>query len=105
MIVRVKEPFIDWLRGLPVPGDFSASSINQDNAAYLMPDIEDDEDRDMVIEKTYEMVFEEQLDGFWTDESDRPKERTLEMFHQWFEIDFHTVVYDVVDGPLIDEEL
>ena len=40
--VKAKEPFLEWLKGLPDPCDFTLDVVNHDTSAYLLPDYEDD---------------------------------------------------------------
>jgi hypothetical protein len=44
--------------------------------------------------------IQEQLDGWYTDESVWPKDRTLKVFQQWFECRLHSVVLDTGSGRL-----
>jgi hypothetical protein len=41
---------------------------------------------------------------YGTDESDWPKVRDLKLFREWFDIKFHSLVLDLVDEPLEDDE-
>jgi hypothetical protein len=58
-----------------------------------------------VLRLVFAGVFENELYGWHTVESDWPQNRTLETFRQWFRIEFHTIVEDLVDGPLLDDEI
>jgi hypothetical protein len=40
----------------------------------------------------------------WIDEKDWPIKRDLRVFKMWFDVEFHSVVEDLVDSALIDEE-
>ena len=102
--VRVREPFLEWLRGLLDPCDFGLDVINDDNTAYLLPEYEDDHQRDRILIGYFNAIFEEQLASWWTDERDWPSKRSLQMFKQWFDIEFHSVVLDLVDDELLDDE-
>lgn len=77
VIVLAKEPFREWLQSLPDPCDMSLEEINEDSTAYLVPEFEDDKERDRVLKKFYEMIFEDQLACWWTSEKDWPQQRDL----------------------------
>ncbi len=104
VIVHVKKPFLNWLKTLPEPTDVSTELINQDNTAYLLPDLDYGAEEGELLERYYDLIFEEQLNGWWTDESAWPKERNLATFKKWFDVEFHSVVLDLVDQPLVDDE-
>ncbi|MGR3178307.1 MAG: hypothetical protein ACUZ8E_09665 [Candidatus Anammoxibacter sp.] len=50
VIVKVKEPFLDWLQSLPDPTDITIDEINTDNSVYLLPEYEDDTDMFAILE-------------------------------------------------------
>ena len=82
----------------------SRDAINKDNTAYLLPDLEYGFEEDELLERFFDLIFEEQLNGWWTEQNDWPKERDLATFKKWFEVEFHSVVLDLVDAPLQDDE-
>jgi len=104
LIVRAKEPFRQWINSLPDPDDVTLEELNEDSTAYLVPEYDDDNQRDRILSKIFKDIFEEQLDGWWQDEKDWPVKRDLRTFKKWFDVEFHSVVIDVVDAVLIDEE-
>lgn len=103
LIVKAKEPFQQWLRSLPDPEDASLAEINEDNSVYLIPEYEDDSEKEKVLKLVYGEIFEEQLDDWWRDEKDWPKDRNLTLFKKWFDVEFHSVVIDLVDDELVSE--
>lgn len=103
VIALAKEPFREWLQSLPDPCEVTLEEINEDRTAYLIPEFEDDTQRDKVLKKFYDMIFEDQLSGWWTREDDWPQKRDLRTFKKWFALQFHSVVEDLVDDMLVDE--
>ena len=81
----------------------SLEEINEDSTAYLIPEFEDDKQRDRVLGKFYDMIFEDQLAGWWTREEDWPRKRDLRTFKKWFDLKFHSVVEDLTDDLLVDD--
>jgi hypothetical protein len=104
LVIKAKEPFRQWLLSLPDPDDFTIEEINDDSTAYLVPEFYDDKQRDKVLSKFCKIIFEEQLEGWWEDEKDWPVKRDLRTFKQWFDYEFHSLVVDLDDTELIDEE-
>jgi len=104
LIVKAKEPFRQWINSLPDPDGVTLEELNEDSTAYLIPEYDDDNQRDRILKKTFKDIFEEQLDGWWQDEKNWPVKRDFRTFKQWFDVEFHSVVIDIVDADLIDEE-
>ena len=104
--VRAKQPFLDWLRQLPDPleSNTTLENINDDSTVYLLPELVMVSDKPVLLMQSYDLIFEMELESWWEDENDWPPDRTLEMFNKWFDLEFHSVIEDLVDGPLIDEE-
>jgi len=50
-------------------------------------------------------MFEEQLDGWCRVAWLWPSRRDLNAFDRWFECSFHSVVVDLCDDPLLQEEI
>ena len=102
VIVRPKQPFLDWAASL------DASDILPDRdgekTVYLVPECEDDFEAVEVLSQVYDIIFEEELFGWHTRESDWPKNRTFAMFRDWFDVEFHSVIVDICDYSLEDDE-
>ena len=106
IILRPKQPFLDWARSLDDEKDLTIDSLNEDLTAYLIPEIWQDSDQEEFLKTCYDILFEEQLEGWWTDEAAWPQPRDLKMFLNWFQVEFHSLVFDVCDEPIriIDED-
>ena len=106
IILIKKQPFLDWLKGLPDPvrEELSLSELNEDATVYLLPDWNDDTERDELVREGYDVMFEQELEGWWTDESAWPKNRGLSVFRAWFDVRHHSMLVDLVDGPLEDDD-
>jgi hypothetical protein len=104
LVIRPKEPFIQWLKNLPEPSEVTVEECGQDATAFLIPDFEDDEERDEIITEFFPVLFDEALLEWWSDEKDWPKHRDLKMFYEWFQVDFHSLVLDLGIDPLSSEE-
>jgi len=102
LIVRPKQPFLDWAARLDdsdvVPDPEGEQTV------YLIPEFDDDREAAAVLEEVYAEIFERELHGWHTDESAWPQNRTLKMFREWFAIELHSVVEDVVEDELLDDE-
>jgi hypothetical protein len=106
IIVRAKEPFLQWLRQLPDPvgPDMTLASINEEPTVYLVPEYGYIDEQEELLAQAYGVIFENELGGWWTKEADWPKRRNLKLFLDWFEVTFHSLIEDLVDMPLVDDE-
>lgn len=104
LVVKAKEPYREWVNSLEAHSDISIKEINVDSTAYLIPEFEDDRQRDRILKKIYPDIFVEQLFDWCIDEDMWPQKRTLALFKKWFELEFHSVVEDMVEGDLYTED-
>ena len=102
--VYAKQPFIDWLRALPDMGETSLAALNEDPLVFLLPEYGDDAEREALLGECYDLIFEDQLSGWSLDESQWPGARDLATFKAWFDVRFHSIVADLVDAPLLDDD-
>ena len=71
---------------------------------FLIPQFNDISDSEKWIEKRWSFLFEHMLMGWVEDDSLWPEERSLAMFRDWFEIEIHTMVWDLSDEQLFVED-
>jgi hypothetical protein len=102
VIVRPKRPFLDWAAGLDDSGIVPDRGGEQ--TVYLIPSYEDDEGAWEILVTLYPAIFENELYGWHTDETAWPRGRDLAMFKKWFEIELHSVVEDLCDFEIVDED-
>lgn len=104
LTIKAKEPFLNWVNSLPDSDKVTIEELNEDTAVYLVPEYEDDDQRDRILKKVYKDIFEEQLESWWIDEKYYPAKRDLKTFKQWFHVEFHSMITDLVGTDFIDEE-
>ena len=102
LIVRPAQPYMDWAKSLD-DSDVLPDALGE-QTVYLVPEFEDDEQAESVLKLVYTAVFELELHGWHTIQSAWPQDRSLGAFKEWFTIEMHTVVQDVLDVPLVDDE-
>ena len=103
VIVRPKKPYIDWALSLDDSG--VAPEYEGEKTVYLVPEYGDDLEAMEVLSQGYEVIFEQELSGWHMGESAWPKKRTFSMFREWFDIEMHSLILDLTDEPLIDDEI
>lgn len=102
LIVRPRQPFLDWAASLEVDG--LVPDAAGERTVYLIPEPDDDAHAERIVRRVFAEIFERELDGWWTDESAWPTKRTFAVFKQWFSIEIHTVIEDLVDDVLHDDD-
>jgi len=106
IVVKAKQPFREWLLNLPDPvsEDITLDEINNEPHIYLLPEYEMIDQEDALLAHFYDIVFEAELNGWWTDETNWPSNRSFQLFKEWFDVSFHSMIEDLVDEPLIDDD-
>ena len=105
IIIKPKQPFVDWINTTPGKEVFSMKEISKENTVLLIPEINDYDDAHNFIKSCYEEIFEWELFGWVTAEELWPKNRSWKMFNEWFNIEINSEVFDLVDGEIEKEEL
>jgi len=102
------KPFLEWTR--QTEADFNRNTLTVARAktfgsAFLLPELELEEDVQEWVEDNASWLFEFQLSAWSEDESTWPSPRDLRTFKEWFRIDIHNVVVDVADSEIEAVEL
>ena len=105
VLLGPKQPFLDWLNNVdPDDQALTVDDLRDDNEVFLIPQFNDNSDSEKWVETRWSFLFEHMLMG-WVDEDTLwPQDRTLEMFREWFDIEIHTMAWDLSDEPLIVED-
>lgn len=109
ILVKKKQPFVDWLTFTSKTHDppehkreFTLADVNHEYHIYLIEDIE-------VLDVAYEYIetlkpslFEAELSGWYNASASHlwPQDRSNDVFDQWFEIEFHSMVIDIEKNKL-----
>jgi len=99
VLVKPNERFMEWLYSVtdPKPVKFDLAELREQCSVYLIPDFENAASGYRFIYENYEGILEEELSAWYTDETLWPKNRDLQMFQSWFDIEIHDLVFDLVD--------
>lgn len=104
VVVRKKQPYLDWLLQLPDPVDTNTTleQINKDSHVYLLPEFVDMSEQETLIAEFWETLFELELEGWWREPNDWPHLRNQRTFKKWFDVEFHSCIEDLEDFSLVD---
>lgn len=109
LLLKYKAPAIAWINESdPIhdnPG-ITAEDVNSDRTVYLISDEVADTPATLEnwIKANLEVLFESELEGWYTDPSLWPKKRNYALFKKWFEIECHSVLVDTFGGPIFDDD-
>ena len=96
VVVRPKEPFYTWANSLKddhpklTPEEFIG-----DATILLIPDQEDLDAAETLVVAKFEPVFEHFLTLRVADPLVWPENRSIAMFNEWFEVEFHQNAIDL----------
>ena len=57
-----------------------------------------------LLAKGFDIIFEAELEGWYTLELAWPQQRTFAMFREWFQITLCSCIEDLCEGPIVDDE-
>jgi hypothetical protein len=107
LVLRAKQPYVDWANGFQEPG---AAMVTLENArvagsAFLIPAFSRDADAAEFVERHAQAMFEHEL-GMWTDDrATWPGRRDAATFREWFDVEGHDIVIDLGEDAIVTEEL
>lgn len=106
LILRYKQPFVDWINAAdpsPTSQTLTLAEVNSERTVYLI-EVEDEEELAGWLAEHHRELFEEELAGWYTDPALWPQDRSLRLLKEWCSFELHTVVVDLGDTPIEDDE-
>jgi hypothetical protein len=101
LVVKPKQPLLDWAHSADLDAGAPLEEVRDDTSAYLIPEFEFRADRMKILAWCLDFVFEEELNAWSIDETTWPKRRDMDTFLEWFDVEFHSIVFDLSpDLPL-----
>ncbi len=98
IILRHKQPFFDWLTSVDPDPSLTLANMEDDSDTFLIPGeqlIDSESSAQMWVEQRWAGLFDHMLTSWITDKDAWPKKRSLQMFRQWFAIEYHSMVWDL----------
>ena len=84
----------------------SLEAANEERTVYLISD--EDADTGSTLEqwirRNYRQLFESELEGWYTDPTPWPEDRSFYRFREWFDVECHTVLVDTVGDVICDDD-
>lgn len=107
IILLPKQPALDWIMRVgpqPMP-DFTLEDLRQEQDVYLLSEgkVNTPEQAEQWALRRFSPLFSSFLQDWFTDETMWPKRRTRKMFQEWFEVQYHSTIWDLSTDPLEHE--
>ena len=106
IVLRPKPSFLEWLHAADQQSvGLTLVDLGREPTIYLVAACGDAEDEEACLQALVSTIFEDQLDGWWRDRAVWPTPRSPAVFRRWFDYQFHSMLVDLSDAPLIEEEI
>ena len=96
VIVKPKKAYVDWANSFTEGGSvYDIEFFRRDCNVYLVNEVEEIGDDFQEVQVNYAAIFERELESWNSDKELWPVKRDYEIFETWFEVEIHSVVYDL----------
>lgn len=92
VVIKKQQPFLDWL--LLQDKETMIDETVLEGDVYLLPDFETTAEMEKWIRRHFDKLFTDQLNGWYTDKSVWPQNRTFKLFKEWFSYHLYTMIWD-----------
>lgn len=104
ILIVPKQAALDWIMSVdqqPLEG-LSLDQLSQEQEAYLVSEgtINTPEQAQQWALQRFSVLFDSFLNSWFVDQALWPKRRTRKMFLDWFEVQFHSTLWDLSGDPL-----
>jgi hypothetical protein len=106
VIVRPKQPLVDWVNETPEVKPrkkLTLDNMRASRTVLLVPQDTTLAQAREYVDSLKPYLFEMQLNLWYRDPRTWPRERSNAPFDEWFDLELHTLVVDLVDEPLLKE--
>ncbi|MDB2687205.1 hypothetical protein N9Y42_08325 [Mariniblastus sp.] len=102
-MVRIKQPYIDWAMTLDDSGVLP--DLIGEPSMYLLPECLNEAEAFEKLSHGYETIFEAELFAWYTEPTSWPANRSFAVFQDWFELTFVSLIHDLCEGPILDDDV
>ena len=102
VVVKPRQPMIDWIKVTTDLPNYTLDKAQQECTSILTPEIENPAALRELLRALKPILFEGELELWYRDRSAWPQPRTPELFDEWFDLEFHSMVWDLAwNEPLV----
>ena len=105
VVIKMKQPYLEWTNSLPDSDDMTLDRLNRENNIYLVQEYDTPAHLESIIKSIYSEIFEAELEAWYRDLELWPKARDYKTFKKWFDVKAHSMVFDMLDQDVGEEEL
>ena len=98
IIVKPKDPFFNWQNQV-FPDDEPIHNLEENNI-YLIREMDDNHAIRNWLKKNFNDIFSNELNDWCSNEKLWPEKRTFKMFADWFDLEIHSMILDLEEGPV-----
>lgn len=103
-IIKPKQAFLEWANSVSDEGhQFSIFDLGVEYNVVLLPEYDSKEHAEAILKERCREMFEIELSGWIADASKWPENRDYETFLKWFDVEFHSMVFDPVEDRIEKE--
>jgi hypothetical protein len=86
ILVKPKQPFIDWVNNHDDSEDISPEEINGEGTLYMIPEAvsSDEQEIKALVKWSCDAIFENECWSWYMDEEYLPKDMSFSQFEKWF---------------------
>lgn len=104
VVITPNQRMLAWLRSVDTTNDdLTLADLRDEPSIYLVPECVDERAFTAVLKRTFQSIFEEELEAWYTDPSVWPEPLSFRLFQSWFDVSFHSVIADTSELPLVRE--
>lgn len=93
-----KQPFFEWLRKEEGNSLFPQEIL--ESHVYLLEEKNSNEEIEFWLRDNYDEIFQLELESWFADKKQWPKERSYELFKAWFDVTYQSMIYDLENHPI-----
>jgi len=98
VVIKPTEPLLLWLQERSrVQKDLTIDQLQKDCTVLLVPPFRSPQKAEEYIDTIYQGIFENELESWGIPEENWPENRDLKTFHHWFNVEFHSMVFDIAN--------
>ncbi|MEL6543218.1 MAG: hypothetical protein AAFQ82_01250 [Myxococcota bacterium] len=100
VVIRPLAPYLEWASKVSDDEFLDEEDAEVLASAYLLPDLEDEDDAEALLARNAATIFEGELSQWHDDRSSWPESRDFDTLLQWFAIDLVPLVMDIAGQDL-----
>ncbi|MGN6803780.1 MAG: hypothetical protein ACTHJN_17905 [Ginsengibacter sp.] len=98
IIVKPKQPLLDWVNSIYPESPIETLNVG---TVYLVNSGDSIQEVERWLQKNFDNIFQNELNGWNTDEKNWPEKRTFKLFKEWFNYEIHDMIVDMEEDEII----